>query len=168
MTYAAQGVTTLSEGATHAHELKFLRKAAAQKRLFRDIVSLPLRMGGELFRAFAEYIVVGDDQHPEMVGNPEVEFGSYDNRLKLGGIKVVVDGLPQGKTAFWTEPLLTPGPAGEKNWRGAPLLPPETLNQTLATRHFCKQASGGILRCPLSKSRGLVEGASASALRRLG
>ena len=130
MMYAAKGVTTLTEGATHAHELAFLRKAAAQKRFFLDIVSQPLGMGGELYKAFAEYIVVGDDQEPEVVGNPEYEFGSYQDRLKLSGVKLVVDGSPQGKTAFWSEPLLTPGPAGEENWRGAPLLPPETLNQT--------------------------------------
>ncbi len=130
MMYAAKGVTTLTEGATHAHELVFLRKAAAQKRFFLDIVSQPLGMGGELYKAFAEYIVVGDDQEPEVVGDPETEFGSYKDRLKLGGVKLVVDGSPQGKTAFWTEPLLTPGPAGEEKWRGAPLLPPETLNQT--------------------------------------
>ncbi len=130
MMYAAKGVTTLTEGATHAHELVFLRKAAAQKRFFLDIVSQPLGMGGELYKAFAEYIVVGDDQEPEVVGDPETEFGSYKDRLKLGGVKLVVDGSPQGKTAFWTEPLLTPGPTGEEKWRGAPLLPPETLNQT--------------------------------------
>jgi predicted amidohydrolase YtcJ len=130
MMYAAKGVTTLTEGATHAHELAFLRKAAAQKRFFLDIVSQPLGMGGELYKAFAEYIVVGDDQEPEVIGNPEYEFGSYQDRLKLSGVKLVVDGSPQGKTAFWTQPLLTPGPAGEENWRGAPTLPPETLKQT--------------------------------------
>jgi hypothetical protein len=43
-----------------------------------------------------------------------------------------MDGSPQGKTAFWTEPLLTPGPGGEENWRGAPLFPPEQVNKALA------------------------------------
>lgn len=128
--YAAKGVTTITEGATHAHELKFLRKAAAQKRLYLDVISQPLAMGGELFRAFAEYIVVGDDQEPQIVGNPEIEFGTYQDRLKLNGIKIVLDGSPQGKTAFWTEPLLTPGPNGEENWRGEPLLPPEIVYET--------------------------------------
>ena len=130
MMYAAKGVTTITEGATHAHELKFLRKAAAQKRLFLDVVSQPLAMGGELYRTFAEYIIVGDDQEPQVIGNPEIEFGTYQDRLKLGGLKIVLDGSPQGKTAFWTQPILTPGPAGEENWRGAPLLPPEVVYKT--------------------------------------
>ena len=43
-------------------------------------------------------------------------------------MKVVSDGSPQGKTAFWSEPLLTPGPAGEANWRGEPNVAPEDLN----------------------------------------
>ena len=38
------------------------------------------------------------------------------------------DGSPQGKTAFWSEPLLTPGPAGEENWSGIPLFPPELVS----------------------------------------
>lgn len=42
---------------------------------------------------------------------------------------MLVDGSPQGKTAFWTEALLTGGPAGEENWRGAPLFPPELINK---------------------------------------
>jgi predicted amidohydrolase YtcJ len=39
---------------------------------------------------------------------------------------------PQGKTAFWSQPLLTLGPAGEANWRGAPLFPPELVNRVAA------------------------------------
>ena len=59
-------------------------------------------------------------------------FGFYQNRLKLQGIKFALDGSPQGKTAFWTEPLLTKGPGGEENWRGQPLFPPEVVNKALA------------------------------------
>ncbi len=131
MIYAEKGVTTLTEGATFGHELKFLRKAAAEKRFFLDVVSQPLGMLGQLAKTFAEYVRIGDDDEVvEVIGNPELEFGSYDNRLKLGGIKLLTDGSPQGKTAFWTEPLLTPGPAGEKNWRGEPIISQEELTKT--------------------------------------
>jgi hypothetical protein len=37
----------------------------------------------------------------------------------------------QGKTAFWTKPLLTKGPGGKENWRGQPLFPPEVVSKTL-------------------------------------
>ena len=56
-------------------------------------------------------------------------FGTYKKRLKIQGVKMVLDGSPQGKTAFWTKPLLTPGPGGEKNWRGQPLFPAEVVNK---------------------------------------
>lgn len=46
-------------------------------------------------------------------------------------VKLSLDGSPQGKTAFWSEPLLTDGPGGEKNWRGQPLFPPETVNKAV-------------------------------------
>ncbi len=39
--YASAGVTTVQEGATHAKDLAFLRKGAAQGRLYLDVVSLP-------------------------------------------------------------------------------------------------------------------------------
>jgi predicted amidohydrolase YtcJ len=42
---------------------------------------------------------------------------------------MALDGSPQGKTAFWSKPLLTPGPGGEANWRGQPLFPPELVNK---------------------------------------
>lgn len=37
--------------------------------------------------------------------------------------------LATGKTAFWTEPLLTPGPNGEADWCGQPVFPPELIHQ---------------------------------------
>ena len=49
------------------------------------------------------------------------------NRLKLGGVKFVTDGSPQGKTAFWTQPLLTGGPEGEKDYVGAPTFPRDVI-----------------------------------------
>jgi hypothetical protein len=37
-----------------------------------------------------------------VIGDPSLEFGSCKSRLKLGGIKFVLDGSPLGRTAFWT------------------------------------------------------------------
>jgi predicted amidohydrolase YtcJ len=100
--YASNGYTTIQEGATHAHDVKFLKKAASQKLLYLDVVSLPLFI--DLPAVLAAY--------------PAGTWGQYDNRLKLGGVKTVWDGSPQGKTAFFTKPYLTGGPAGQKNWHG--------------------------------------------------
>ncbi len=75
---------------------------------------------------------------PDFTGGPmelpdtaAESFGTYRNRVKLQGIKCIVDGSPQGKTAFWTEPLLTPGPNGEADWRGQPVFPEDLIEQMI-------------------------------------
>lgn len=128
MIYASKGVTTAQEGATHADELTFLRKAASENRLFIDVVSLPFIV--EVPKIFADYLAAGTDGKAVVVGDPSLEFNTYKNRLKLGGVKFVLDGSPQGKTAFWTKPLLTPGPAGETDWVGAPSFPKDLIIET--------------------------------------
>ena len=128
--YASAGVTTAQEGGTHAADLKFLMTAAEQGRFYIDVVSLPFVM--EVPALVAEYFPSFGGGPTELPDTAAQSFGNYSNRLKLGGIKIPVDGSPQGKTAFWSEPLLTPGPAGEENWRGQPLFPPEVLNAAIA------------------------------------
>lgn len=129
--YASVGVTTCQDGATNAHDLDFMRKAAEQGRFYLDIVSLPLVI--EVPALVKEYFPgfnTADGPVPKEAANA---FGKYRNRLKLGGIKFVIDGSPQGKTAFWSKPLLTPGPGGEANWRGQPSAPPELVNKWVAS-----------------------------------
>jgi hypothetical protein len=104
--YAANGYTTISDGATSAANLAILQRAAAGSRLFLDVVALP---DAQTFRV--------------IVGQPGTVFGGpYQGHLKLGGVKTILDGSAQALTAFFTEPLLVPGPAGQKSWRGAPIV----------------------------------------------
>jgi predicted amidohydrolase YtcJ len=128
--YTSKGITTAQEGATTAADLTVLQRAAAEGRLVIDLVSLPLvlEVPAMLRERFPD--VHGDTL--ELPAPARDAFGVYHNRLKLQGIKLLVDGSPQGKTAFWSEPLLTPGPNGETPWRGQPLFPPEVLNTTVA------------------------------------
>jgi predicted amidohydrolase YtcJ len=111
--YAAAGITTAQDGATHSSDLELLQKAAAQKRLFIDVVALP-------FITEAREI---------LKNNPPATFGTYRNRLKLGGIKITSDGSPQGKTAHFTTPYLTGGPGGETDWKGEPIFPKAVLEE---------------------------------------
>ena len=99
--YASNGYTHAQEGFTHIKDLDFLMKAAAENKIFLDIVSLP-----------------GFTEAPKFINNPKYKFGEYHHKLKLQGIKFTQDGSPQGKTAYVTTPYLTGGPGGEKNWRG--------------------------------------------------
>ena len=128
--YTSKGITTIQEGATTAGDLTLLQTGAAQGRLQVDVVSLPLVL--EVPKMLNERF---PDLHSRGLNLPEPAreaFGHYRNHFKLQGIKLLLDGSPQGRTAFWGEPLLTGGPNGEPNWRGQPVMPPETVREAVA------------------------------------
>jgi predicted amidohydrolase YtcJ len=111
MLYAASGITTAHEGATHAPELALMQRAAAGGAHIIDVVAYPF---------FTDFDAV-------LEKNPVGTWGKYVNHLKLGGAKITLDGSPQGKTAWFTTPYLTGGPGGEKDWRGEPVVPEEVV-----------------------------------------
>ena len=111
--YLREGITTAQEGATTKEQMDVLRAAADRGLLQLDVVSLPL-------------IVAADEI---FAGKPYRDEPEYRNRLRIGGVKVLMDGSPQGRTAFFTTPYLTPGPAGQSNWRGEPTFPQPVLNE---------------------------------------
>lgn len=125
--YACKGTTTVQEGATHAKDLGLIRAAADQGLLYLDVVAVPLIL--EVPKLVEEYFPDFTGGPTELPPNASDAFGTYRNRLKLQGIKCIVDGSPQGKTAFWTEPLLTPGPNGEADWCGQPVFPKDVIEQ---------------------------------------
>ena len=111
--YLREGITTAQEGATMKHDLDLLRIAAARGLLKLDVIALPFIT--DLDAIFA--------------GQPPRSEKAYTNRLRIGGVKLLMDGSPQGKTAFFTTPYLTGGPAGQKDWRGEPTFPQPLLNE---------------------------------------
>jgi len=113
--YAQHGITTAHEGATHAAELDVLKRAAAGGATLIDVISFPFIT--ELKAILEKY--------------PVETWGKYENRLKIGGVKITIDGSPQGKTAFFTTPYLAGGPGGEKNWSGELAAPQEVINKGL-------------------------------------
>jgi predicted amidohydrolase YtcJ len=102
MLYAAAGITTAHEGATHAADVELIYRAAEGGANLIDLVAYPFIL--ELDEVLAHH--------------PPQEFGSYRNRVKLGGVKVTLDGSPQGRTAYFTTPYLVDGPDGQHNWCG--------------------------------------------------
>jgi len=110
MLYAAAGITTAHEGATHAEEIEVMRRAADAGAHIIDVVAYPFIT--DLDAVLAE--------------NPPSSFGT-----KLGGVKITIDGSPQGKTAYFTTPYLAGGPGGEENWRGEPTFPEEMVQEAV-------------------------------------
>ncbi len=111
-TYAGNGYTTAQDAPMEPSTRPLYHKAADQGRFFIDFVG---------FLNWLEF--------PEVLAKKSEPVNEgYSNRFRVGGVKIVADGSPQGKTAYWTQPLLTPGPGGEKDWRGEPNVTQEDLN----------------------------------------
>lgn len=115
MLYAAAGVTTAHEGATHLAQLQTIKRASQAGANIIDVVAFPFIT--DVDKVIAEF--------------PLVDWGKYDQRLKIGGVKISIDGSPQGRTAYFTKPYLTGGPGGEKNWTGELMAEQGVINEAL-------------------------------------
>lgn len=115
MLYAEAGMTTAHEGATHLGQLQTIKRATDAGANIIDVVAYPFIT--DLDKVLAEF--------------PVSEWGGYDNRFKIGGVKITLDGSPQGRTAFFTTPYLQGGPAGEKDWTGEPTFPQDLANKAM-------------------------------------
>lgn len=122
--YFAQGYTVATEGATPVEAIAALRSAARRGMLVLDVIALP-----EIHSA------------PKMAGKPEFAFGVNVDHVKIGGLKAIVDGSPQGGTGYYTKPYLVPGPSGQSPWRGQPSVTAEELSTALRVA----RAGGGQL-----------------------
>jgi len=113
--YASNGYTTCQDAPMEPPTRPLYHKAADENRLYLDVVG---------YVSWLEF--------PQVLESGAERFKApYKNHFRIGGVKIVGDGSPQGKTAFWSKPLLTPGPGGEKEWRGEPNVTPEDLNKTV-------------------------------------
>ncbi|MCZ6887030.1 MAG: amidohydrolase, partial [Gammaproteobacteria bacterium] len=99
--YASFGITTVQDGAASGAVVQALRDAANEGLLNLDVVI---------------YAYIADAAPLP----PELQFAAYDRRLKLGGIKMVLDGSPQGKTAYLTSPYAVPPPGQDEDYVGYP------------------------------------------------
>lgn len=112
MLYAQAGITTAHEGATHLAYQQTIARAGAAGANIIDVITYP-------------FIT---DLDPILEAFPVEGWGRYENRVKIGGVKVTIDGSPQGRTAFFTTPYLTGGPAGETDWVGELTFPQDMVN----------------------------------------
>ena len=144
--YARYGITTLQDGLSLPPDITLLQEAARRELFFLDVVSYPR------FDTFSDVLrgerTLDIEYHPPAMGccspsahptnrmsSPavikdasKVQVGIYQNRFKIGGIKITADGSPQGKTAYLTKPYVRP-PAGQPaDYRGYPTISQEDLD----------------------------------------
>ena len=109
--YARNGITTAQDGASSQETIALMQAADAQGMINLDIISYPIGQNGL-------------DQNLD-----SINFGNYKGRLKIGGIKLILDGSPQGKTAYLTEPYYKPPHNESDSYKGYPLIPQSEVSK---------------------------------------
>ena len=109
--YARNGITTAQDGASSLETIGLMQAADAQSMIDIDVISYPIGQNGL-------------DENLDTV-----KFGSYEGRVKVGGIKLILDGSPQGKTAYLTEPYYKPPHNESKSYKGYPLIPQTEVSE---------------------------------------
>lgn len=95
--YAKKGYLTAQDGRTSIEQMASLKTAADAGKFYIDVVSYPdIVLGTESLKN--EYYSAAH---------------TYKNKYRIGGVKLTLDGSPQGKTAWLSHPYHLP-PAGQK------------------------------------------------------
>ena len=112
--YASYGITTAQEGRVMPESWPALAEAAKRGALPIDTVAL----------------VSFERDWPEAVRS-RIGAG-YDGRLRIAGIKLTIDGSPQGRTAWLHDPVPVPPPGKPADYHGYPAIDLGLFNTKLA------------------------------------
>lgn len=116
--YASNGITTAQEGATMEALLPLFKLMGISGKLKIDIVAYPTLVGLKKPKAIPAY----DDTR-------------YSRHFRIGGVKLILDGSPQAKTAWLTKPYHVIPEGKDADYRGYPSMETEQVEQ------FMKQAA---------------------------
>ena len=106
---ASFGYTTAQEGRANPQGMASLQRVADRGELEIDVVSYP------------DMLMV-EDVSPSR---------SYVNRYRVGGVKLTIDGSPQGKTAWLSLPYHVPPQGKDEDYVGYPAINVETVNSSV-------------------------------------
>lgn len=113
-TYAGYGMTTVQDGAASWPIYRALAGIAQSDGLDLDVVVYPQGMS-------PDFEVPGD-----------VAIGEYRRQLKVGGVKLILDGSPQGKTAYLSTPYHVTPHGTSADYRGYPTVEQATVDTLMA------------------------------------
>lgn len=115
--YAQYGYTTAQDGRTTADATGAFSIASAENKFFIDVVAYP------------DIIWNKEAVTPEFYKSDR----SYTNHYRIGGVKLTLDGSPQGKTA-WLSKCYHVNPEGQEGcYKGYPILPDEKAVEYVTT-----------------------------------
>jgi predicted amidohydrolase YtcJ len=115
---ASFGYTTVIEGRAFGANDRYLRSAADRGLLKLDVVS------------FIDYA------DRRFIRTPLTN--QYDNRYRVGGMKITLDGSPQGRTAWRNTPYLLPPDGQQTGYKGYPAIPDTAAVQALLDEAYAK------------------------------
>ena len=111
------GYTTAQEGrAMENHELLVAASQAGKLKL--DVVS------------YVDYLFV------DKFMNSKWNSPNYNNHYRIGGVKLTLDGSPQGRTAWRTLPYLIPPDGAKKGYLGYPAIPKDSSVMAIYEKAF--------------------------------
>lgn len=105
--YAAYGITTVQEGATSPTDITAMRAAAARQAFPVDVAS---------YRAAATF-------GPADLSTFKQD-AYYQNGFRVAGVKFSLDGSPQGRTAWLTQPYAAGPPGAAADYVAYPTMDP--------------------------------------------
>ena len=106
---ASFGYTTAQEGRAMGSGLEAMKRVADSGKLAIDLVAYP-------------DVLEVDDVKPSK---------RYTNHYRVGGVKLTIDGSPQGKTAWLSEPYFVVPEGQPKDYRGYAAIDEKTANEAV-------------------------------------
>ena len=112
------GYTTAQEGRAMLENHAFLAGKAEENKLKLDVVS------------YVDYLFV------DSLMNTKWNSRKYDKKYRIGGMKLTLDGSPQGRTAWRTQPYLLPPDGAKEGYLGYPAIPQDSVLESLYRKGF--------------------------------
>ena len=97
---ASYGLTTLQDGGSTPASVAMFRAAAENQPFLQDIVAFPVA-----------------NRLEEETLNEIMADKNYRGGFRVGGVKFILDGSPQGRTAYLSEPYTAGPPGADKDYR---------------------------------------------------
>jgi len=110
--YLRYGITTVQDGSINQETFKKLLSFAKDGMFKLDVVA---------------YLISDEKGIDTLLHAYPKVVGRYENRFKIGGAKIILDGSPQGKTAWLTKPY-----QGEKTYCGYPAHSDKTVEAAVS------------------------------------
>ncbi len=111
------GYTTAQDGRVMDNHQQMVSVAEAGK-LKLDVVS------------YIDYLFVDKYMDSQWYGK------TYTNHYRIGGMKVTLDGSPQGRTAWRTQPYLLPPDGAQPDYSGYPAIPSDSMVTAIFEKGF--------------------------------